>query len=232
MSKRDKLIIVVAESNSLKGQIVLEYFLNNTRYNNNMINAAYYGEESGFFVDLIKQLKISSFSIPKNLDPADFTKYTDSFNDVCIVLLGWPYIVEPKFLSEFPNRVINCHGSYLPDYKGSRAYMHYWANIESHYGASIHYVSEKIDEGKIIKKVKVKQFIEESPVIIHRRIAELTGLLLDSAIELVFSNYSGISQESGGRYFKKIPQEEFIAIRKYNEATALNKRITTPFKFS
>lgn len=227
----NNLVILVAESQSLKGKIVLEYFLHNSNLNRNGLKVAYYGDESGDFIDLVQSMNIECFKTSWDLDPIDFLRNSKGFTDVCIVLIGWPYIVKANFLSEFKNRVINCHGSYLPDYKGSRAYMHYWANIHDYYGASIHYVSEKIDEGNIIKRIKVKQFPEESPIIIHRRIAELTGLILGSAIQAVFTNYLGQPQEKGGRYFKKILKEEFIQIREYNESKEKKNRITTPYKY-
>ena len=223
-----KNVIIVGESNSLKSRIIIEYFLYDLAIGKYNLTVACHGPSSGIFVDYIKKNNIDLCFVSSDLTIAEFPFLSEMNKDVCFVLAGWPYIVKKDFINNFPSRVINCHGSYLPDYKGSRAYMHYWANIEDYYGVSIHYVSESLDEGRLIKQVKIKQFIEENPVMIHRRMAEFTGLILDSSLELVFSGYEGVVQEGVGRYFQKISKDEFYSVRKHNEKSDVNNKIQTP----
>ena len=41
-----------------------------------------------------------------------------------LISIGWPKLIEENFLNLW-DAAINCHGSFLPDYRGSRSYMHY-----------------------------------------------------------------------------------------------------------
>lgn len=224
----NKHVIIVGESNSLKSKLITECFITDEVTKKYKITAACNGSHAGVFVNYVKENCINFCFVGSDLSKSAFSDVINMKDSVCFVLTGWPYIVGKDFICDFSSRVINCHGSYLPDYKGSRAYMHYWANIEDYYGVTIHYVNEGVDEGNIIKQVKVKQFIEETPVIIHRRMAELTGFILDSSLDMVFSSYEGTVQESAGRYFKKTTSDVFNALREHNENCDMNERIKTP----
>src|SRR5690606_11508107 len=98
-----------------------------------------------------------------------------------LISAGWPLKIPSSFVNMFKYTPINCHGSVLPDYRGSRAYMHYWANCEDYYGATIHYMNDKFDDGNIIVQGQLKLFAEETPEIIHRRSAELCAYLIPIA---------------------------------------------------
>lgn len=125
-------------------------------------------------------------------------------------------MIPKKVIDLFDYNPINCHGSFLPDYRGSRAYMHYWANCEEFYGASIHYINEKFDDGNIIVQGKLKMFHKEDNIIIHRRTAELCSYLLPTAINLVENKFEGEKIEGNKRYFYKLTMRKFRFYRLYN----------------
>ncbi|WP_040928650.1 formyltransferase family protein, partial [Nosocomiicoccus massiliensis] len=95
--------------------------------------------------------------------------------------------------------------------------MHYWANCENFYGATIHYMNEKFDDGNIIIQGRLKLYMEETPEMLHRRTAELCAHLLPTAIYLVESGYEGKQADGLKRYFNKLSPEEFEQYRKSNE---------------
>lgn len=147
-----------------------------------------------------------------------------------LVSAGWPYRIPTSFLNLFKYKPINCHGSVLPDYRGNRAYMHYWANCEEHYGATIHFMNEKFDDGNVIVQAELKQFPEETPIILHRRTAELCACLLPTALSLVAKGYEGIQPDGQKRYFQKLSLKEFEEYRKYNENRGQSERMLTPHR--
>lgn len=59
------------------------------------------------------------------------------------------FIFVNPFLKSFKKKIINFHPSYLPEHKGLNAFEKaYYSDLKS--GASVHFVNEKIDGGKII----------------------------------------------------------------------------------
>ena len=54
------------------------------------------------------------------------------------------------------DRIINIHPSLLPKYKGLNTHYRALKAKEKFSGCTIHYVSKKLDSGKIIAKKKVK----------------------------------------------------------------------------
>jgi len=112
-------------------------------------------------------------------------------------------------------RALNCHSSYLPDYKGLGAYKHAWSNNESYAGASVHIMEEKFDTGEIMSQSKVKLFLRDTPKTILTRIAEQTSLLIIIAIFKLEKGDVGQPNE-GGRYFIKTSNVKHVLHRFFN----------------
>ncbi len=68
-------------------------------------------------------------------------------------------ILDKWFLDRFRLGVVNCHGGYLPEYKGVGGHVFPIINAESYTGASIHWMDERVDHGPIIDRKKIN--IEE-----------------------------------------------------------------------
>ena len=73
-----------------------------------------------------------------------------------ICLAGFMKILSPYFLHFFKNKIINIHPSLLPKYKGLNTHYRALKAKEKFSGCTIHYVSKKLDSGKIIAQKKVK----------------------------------------------------------------------------
>ncbi len=69
-----------------------------------------------------------------------------------ICLAGYMKIISEKFIREFRKKIINIHPSLLPNYKGLDTYNRVLKNKEKKTGCTIHFVNEKLDDGKIINK--------------------------------------------------------------------------------
>lgn len=95
--------------------------------------------------------------------------------------------------------------------------MHAFANMAQKYGATIHYINSKYDDGDIINQGVLKLYDEETPEIMHRRICEITALMIPNAIYRINNNVKALKQKGQARYFYKISREEMWRIRKLNE---------------
>ncbi len=69
-----------------------------------------------------------------------------------IVLARYMQILSPRFLQEFPNRIINIHHSFLPAFVGAKPYERAYERGVKLIGATAHYVTEELDAGPIIEQ--------------------------------------------------------------------------------
>jgi phosphoribosylglycinamide formyltransferase-1 len=72
-----------------------------------------------------------------------------------VVLAGFLWLVPPRLLKEYENKIVNIHPALLPAYGGKGMYGHHVheaviSNGEKESGITIHYVNQKYDEGDII----------------------------------------------------------------------------------
>ena len=78
-----------------------------------------------------------------------------AYNVDLIVMAGWMRVVSKKFCEAFSGRIINLHPSLLPKYKGLNAVERAIEAGESETGCSVHFVTEELDSGAIIKQQEV-----------------------------------------------------------------------------
>ena len=61
-------------------------------------------------------------------------------------------ILSKRFIGKFGNKIVNIHPSLLPKFKGLNTFSRVLKSQEIKTGCTVHYVSEKIDSGKIISQ--------------------------------------------------------------------------------
>jgi len=69
-----------------------------------------------------------------------------------ILLAGFMKILSKKFIRSFGKTILNIHPSLLPKFKGLNTFEKVLKNKEKKTGCTVHFVTEKLDEGKIILK--------------------------------------------------------------------------------
>ena len=72
-----------------------------------------------------------------------------------IVLAGFLKKIPEKIVNLFRNKIINIHPSLLPKYKGLDTFNRVLKAKEKITGCTVHYVTDKLDSGKIILKKKI-----------------------------------------------------------------------------
>ncbi|MFI3326464.1 MAG: formyltransferase family protein [Clostridia bacterium] len=182
----------------------------------------------GCAVQEAERLNLNVTRIDKDLMYDDLKYLKKEDENILLIAIGWSYLIEERVLSLF-NSCINCHGSLLPCYKGNNTYMHCYACLEEEYGMTIHYMNRNFDEGNIVCRSNIKFFDEETPLIMHRRICEITAMCLPESIYLVEQGYKGVVQKGISRYFYKISRDEMNELHKLNkENLKLGKEIIIP----
>ena len=67
-----------------------------------------------------------------------------------ICLAGYMKIISKNFIKLFGKKIINIHPSLLPKFKGLNTFSRVIKNKEIRSGCTVHFVNEKLDNGKII----------------------------------------------------------------------------------
>ena len=99
-----------------------------------------------------------------------------------ICLAGFMKILSRNFIRKFKGKIINIHPSLLPKYKGLNTHQRAIKNNEKFSGCTIHFVSHKLDSGKIILQKKVKIYKQDTPKSLAKRILKVEHKLYPKAI--------------------------------------------------
>lgn len=115
----------------------------------------------------------------------------DAFGADLIVLAGFLSILSPEFVAAYPEKIINVHPSLIPAFCGKGFYglKVHEAAIERGVkltGATVHYVNEVPDGGKIIFQKAVDVYRGDTPEVLQKRVMEQAEwVLLPLAIEKI-----------------------------------------------
>jgi phosphoribosylglycinamide formyltransferase-1 len=110
-----------------------------------------------------------------------------------IVLAGFMSILSERFTSHFENRILNVHPSLIPSFCGDGFYglKVHEAALEKGVkvtGATVHFVNEITDGGKIIMQKAVEVKDDDTPETLQKRVMqEAEWIILPKAIEKVAS---------------------------------------------
>jgi len=104
-----------------------------------------------------------------------------------ICLAGFMKILSSKFIKQFNGKIINIHPSLLPRYKGLNTHSRAIQNKDKFTGCSVHYVTEKLDSGKIIMQKKIKILKKDTPKSLAEKVLKQEHKLYPKAILKIFN---------------------------------------------
>ncbi len=116
---------------------------------------------------------------------------TQKLNPDLIVLAGFLVAIPPAMVEAFPYRIINIHPSLIPSFCGKGFYglkVHEAALARGVKvtGATVHFVDEGTDTGKIILQKPVMVEDGDTPEILQRRVMEQAEwIILPKAIDMI-----------------------------------------------
>lgn len=124
-------------------------------------------------------------------DEAELLKKLKEDEIELIVLAGFLKILSADFIRHYENRIINVHPSLIPSFCGKGCYglhvhekaLDYGVKVT---GATVHFVNEIPDGGKIIYQKAVDIREDDTPETLQRRVMEeAEWILLPAAVERV-----------------------------------------------
>ena len=129
--------------------------------------------------------KIVNFN--NNFSENKILNYINKKNIKFICLAGFMKVLSKNFIKKFKGKIVNIHPSLLPKYKGLNTHKRALKNKEKFAGCTVHYVTTKLDSGKIIlqKKVKIKK--RDTVNSLKKKILNKEHQLYPAAIRKIFS---------------------------------------------
>ena len=143
-----------------------------------------------FALERAKETGIKTFV----LEPKDFDKREDFDKEILkvlekekielIVLAGFMRLLSGCFIQEYKNKILNVHPSLLPSFKGVngiRKAFEYGVKVT---GVTVHFVSEKLDEGPIVLQEEVDIKEDETLISLEEKIHEVEHKLYPKAVKM------------------------------------------------
>ncbi|MBR6476529.1 MAG: phosphoribosylglycinamide formyltransferase [Lachnospiraceae bacterium] len=127
---------------------------------------------------------------------ADLKKTLDENGIQMIILAGFMLVLSADFVKQYPDRIINVHPALIPSFCGDGFYglhvheavLNYGVKVT---GATVHFVNEVTDGGKIILQKAVDVLDGDTPEVLQKRVMEQAEwIILPQAAEIVAKKLS------------------------------------------
>ena len=136
----------------------------------------------------IYKIKKKIFKFKKFSSDKIIVDYLNNSNIDLICLAGFMKILSKNFIKSFRGKIINIHPSLLPKYKGLNTHKRVIDNKEKFSGCTVHFVSSKLDSGRIILQKKIRILDKDTPQKLAKRILKQEHILYQKALKKVCSN--------------------------------------------
>jgi len=156
--------------------IIIDLIISNTSYAKGLKYSKKYNIQKKVILFKNKKLaekKIFKILLKKNID--------------LICLAGFMKILSRNFIKKFKGKIINIHPSLLPKYKGLNTHKKAIENNDKYAGCSVHFVTAKIDSGKIIMQKKVKIKKNDTVISLAKKVLKKEHLIYPAAIKKIYN---------------------------------------------
>jgi len=104
-----------------------------------------------------------------------------------VVLAGFMRILTPGFVAQFAGRLVNIHPSLLPAFAGLNTHQRAIDMGCQFAGATVHWVTEELDHGKILAQAVVPVLAEDNASTLAARVLAQEHLIYPQAIAKLLS---------------------------------------------
>jgi phosphoribosylglycinamide formyltransferase-1 len=188
-------ISVLVSGNGSNLQCIIDA-VEDGRIANSKIVGVISSSENAYALERARQHEIPAVAITKHeyADMRDrmdaILKVLDGEHPDLIVLAGYLSILPAKVVEKYRGRIINIHPALLPKFGGKDFYgIHVHEAVlaagETESGATVHYVDEGVDTGKIILQEKVPVLPGDEPQVLRERVLEVEHKILPEAIAMI-----------------------------------------------
>jgi len=169
--------LIVHKKNFFLDNLIFNYFI---RFFYGLIRFYYNSKKLHFLESEILLAKKNKISI-KTLNNYNEYKILEYLKKEKIKLIfiggGWPTFINEKFLRLKNVKIVNLHPSYLPSFKGTSVTR--WQKFYNprEIGATLHYLSNNYDSGKIILRKKIAHDFNLTPQELFNKLVQPAKLI-------------------------------------------------------
>ncbi|MFI3239230.1 MAG: phosphoribosylglycinamide formyltransferase [Bacteroidales bacterium] len=170
-------IAILASGSGTNAQRIIEYFKDNQDIK---VQTVIVNNQKAGVIERVKSYGFDCKYFPRESwgNPIEVVEYLKEQEIDLIILAGFLSIIDKSIVELYEGRILNIHPSLLPKYGGRGMYGMNIHNAviaagESESGITIHYVTEVIDGGSIIKQFKCKIASDDTPETLASKIQEL-----------------------------------------------------------
>jgi len=147
----------------------------------------------------------------------DISKSKLPFVPDVICSIFYRYIIREHIIRACGGRIFNLHPSLLPKYRGCSSLTWALINGEEFIGFTFHYITNKIDEGRIIiqERIKIEDFDNQGTL--YNRVMFSSMLRFKEALSLAIVRFDGFAQEGDSSYFKRGCPYEGVIDAEWND---------------
>jgi methionyl-tRNA formyltransferase len=150
----------------------------------------------------------------QSINDAAYIQKIKSAEIDCLVSISASQIFKKELINSVPKGCINSHSSILPDNKGMMPVFWSMFHPDSEIGVTIHYINEKIDEGKIIAQKTIEHQGEPLHEMILKTKRLSAEMMRETLEQLSERDLPGTDMPSGGRYQRFPSPQEIKAFKK------------------
>ena len=143
---------------------------------------------------------------PEKCTSPKTVKTLAALNSDVFIIVAYGQILDNNLLSLPKYFCINLHSSLLPNYRGSAPINWVIINGEKETGVTTFFINNKIDEGDIIEKKKIKIEENETAGSLHDKLMEKGANLLLKSVKDIFNGNVNTSKQKISKNDKKAPK--------------------------
>ena len=144
-------------------------------------------EAKGLRYSKIYKIKKKIFNFENELSEKKIINELKKSDIQLICLAGFMKILSKSFIKNFKGKILNIHPSILPKYKGLNTHEKAIRNKDKYSGCTVHFVTAKLDSGKIIIQKKVKINKKDTPKTLANKVLAEEHKLYPEAILKIIS---------------------------------------------
>ena len=177
-------------------------------------------------ITLLKDKDINRIRF-KSANSEDFRKLMITLNVDLIIVGTWREKIKKETFNIPKIATVNVHPSLLPKYRGPNPYLQTILHGEEYSGVSIHLMTDKFDEGPILKQEKVKIFENDTSKELKERCIRVTRRLVANFInDLNADVIIPVNQdEKYATYFPNISGKERMLDFKLQTSTSISRTV-------
>ena len=147
---------------------------------------------------------------PKNLNTEEELKFLRELNPDIVLVVAYGQLISKEFLNIPKEGFINIHASLLPKWRGAAPMQRSIMNSETETGVSIMKITEGLDAGPVMKKIKVKIDETITTAKLSKNLSKISSDIIVKVLNDIFNkNFKFIEQNHKlATYAKKIKKNE------------------------